>query len=62
MNIPTESGFTEPKYYAFRKWLDALCSSSENMSIDALGIENHTHTIHGTGIFTYTYHKNQPFI
>ena len=28
----TENGFMEPKYYAFRRWLDIPCSSSENIN------------------------------
>ena len=33
---------------------------SSHDDICALGIT--THTIHGAGIFTYIYHKHQPFI
>ena len=29
---PSVNGFMEPKYYAFRRWLDILCSSSETMT------------------------------
>ena len=29
---PSEKGFMEPTYYAFRRWLDTPCSSSENMT------------------------------
>ena len=27
-----------------------------------LGNPQYTHSIHGTGIFVYVYHKNQPFM
>ena len=35
-------------FEAFRSW--------------GLYFDSQSHTIHGTGIFTYIYHKNQPFM
>ena len=32
----------------------------DSKKVDGTDFESITHTIHGTGIFTYIYYKNQP--